>query len=97
MEYLDLGVVLATISVPIVMYYSLTIDTVFNDELIRWWNGESYDGILITAEIVIWILIYLLTFLLMLFGYLVIAVVAVIAITVISLRNKRLGRIKNKK
>lgn len=95
MEYLDLGVVLATISVPIVMYYSLTIDTVFNDELIRWWNGESYDGLLITAEILIAILIYLLTFVLIFVGYPVIAVVAILAKVVVSLRNKRLEAIKN--
>ena len=96
MEYLDLGMVLAIISVPIVMYYLLTIKSAFNEEFTRWWNGQSYMGTFIIVEIFMSTAICLLAFVLILFGYPVIATVAIIAKVVISLRNKRLDKIKKK-
>jgi hypothetical protein len=90
MEYLDLGMVIATTSVPIVMYYLLTIESVFNEELTRWWNGQSYRGLDIIIEIITAIAICLLTFVLILFGYPAITAVAILAKVAVSLRNKRL-------
>lgn len=95
MEYLELGVVLATISVPIVMYYWLTIDSVFNEELTRWWNGQSYEVGLVVIEVIGAIFLLLLTFLLVLVGYPVVIGAAILANVVTSLRNKRLEAIKN--
>jgi len=97
MEYLDLGMVLAIISVPIVMYYLLTIESEFNKEFNKWWNGQSYMVAFVIVEIFIATVICLLAFVLILFGYPVIATVAIIAKVVISLRNKRLDKINNKK
>ena len=96
MEYLDLGMVLATTSVPIVMYYLLTIESVFNDELTRWWNGQSYRGADIVVEIIASIAICFLTFVLTLLAYPVITAAAILAKVVISLRNKRLSKINKR-
>ena len=95
MEYLDLGMVLGTISVPIVMYYLLTMESVFNEELTRWWNGQSYRSADILLEILGLTFIALLTFLLMSIGYPVIIGVVILIKIIVSLRNKRLEAIKN--
>ena len=94
MEYLDLGMVLAIISVPRVMYYWLTMKDGNIKELTKWWNGESYDGDWILLEIVRTIIIGFLTFLLTVVGYPVIIGGAIITMIVVSLRNKTLARNK---
>ena len=97
MEYLDLGMVLAIISVQIVMYYLLTMEDMFNEEFTKWWNGQSYMGTGIFVEIFISIAICLLASVLILFGYQVIIGGAIITKVVISLRNKRLAKRDGKK
>jgi hypothetical protein len=97
MEYLKLGMVLAIISVPRVVYYWLTMKDGYVEESTKWWNGENYDGSWILLEIIMTILVGLLTFLLVLVGYPIIIGVAIITMIVISLRNKRLAKIKNKR
>ena len=97
MEYLDLGMVLAIISVPIVMHYWLTMKDGYNEDLTKWWNGESYDGDFVLLEIIVTIIVVLLAFLLVLVGYPVIIGVAIIAMMIISLRNKRLAKINKQK
>ena len=97
MEYLDLGMVFATILSPIVVNFWITMEDGYNENLIGWWNGESYDCYFILLEILATILVALITFLIMLVGYPVIIGGAIIVIIVISLRNKRVAKINKKK
>ena len=85
MEYFDLGMVLATILSPIVVYYWVTMDD-GAEELTSWWNGKRYDGSFIPLEIVFSIGIGGASFLLIFVGYPVIIGGAIITMIVISLR-----------
>jgi hypothetical protein len=96
MEYFNLGMVLATILSPIVMYYWVTMGD-GTEELTSWWNGESYDSGFIPLEILISILIGALIFLLITVIYPAIIGGAIIAMIVISLRNKRVEAIEKQK
>ena len=96
MGYFDLGMVLAIILSPIVIYYYITINNEMM-ELTNWWNGESYDGDFFLLEILVTIIVVLLTFLLTLVFYPVVIGVAIITMMIISLKNKRLAKINKKK
>ena len=97
MEYLDLGMALAVISVPIAIYYMLIVDGFISNQITKWWNGEKYDSDLIPLEVLGMTLICALTFLLTTVGYPIIIGVAIFIKVVVSLRNKRLARINKKK
>ena len=96
MGYLKLGMIIATILAPMVMYYWIIVDDDV-EELTKWWNGESYDSSEIPLEIIISLLIMTISFLLIFVCYPLIIGGAIITMIVVSLRNKRLAKIKNKR
>jgi hypothetical protein len=90
MEYLKLGMIIATILVPVTIYYLLKLKGIFSSELNNWWNGHKYHSELIPLEIVGILLICLVVFLVMSWAYPIFITGAIIAKVVILLRNKRL-------